>query len=297
MPEPPPPRRGLVVVRAGRSSLHESWRQGARAGEWDLLVSPYQEGVAGGGPVVPGHKWDGLHKLLTADRRWQAYDYIWLPDDDLAISGEAIAAFFDACRARQVALAAPALSEDSHWSFALTLRNRSFAVRATTYVEVMAPCFRQDVLARMLPTFDWSHRGAGWGICVLWAHFLRHRDIYIFDHLTMTHTRPVGALRNAALDRELWTEAGRLMARHGARHLQRTLRGWDAEGRLHEADEGPFLLRYLQGYDYVIEQQPWMLRRIIRDQTERPRVPRRGWRRLAQNLHWPRFRRWRGRGA
>ncbi len=281
--------RGLVIVRCGRNSLHDRWRQGARTAEWDLQLVPYQAGDAAWPPVIPGHKWDGLARYLAADRRWQDYDYIWLPDDDLETDGDAIAALFDACRARNAPLAQPALTEDSYWSYIITLANRSFAERETSFVEVMAPVFRRDFLAQVLPTFGLSHRGAGWGLSWLWAAPLRYRDNWIFDRITVRHARPVGALRNKALDLELYNAMQDLMARHGLRPLRRTLRAWDADGRLHEADEGPFLLRYLQGYSYVIEAQPWMFRRTIKDQVERPRIPRRGWRRLAQNLHWPRW--------
>jgi len=275
--------RGLVIVRCGRDSLHESWRSGAAAADWDLQLLPYEPGGADWPTVLPGQKWDGLHSYLTRDRRWQGYDYIWLPDDDLATDAGTIAAFFAQCRRFKAAIAAPALTEDSHWSLAITLRNRAFAARATTYVEVMAACFRRDVLERLLPTFTLSQGGAGWGLDHLWSQQLRWQDLYIFDDLAVRHTRPTLIERDpakaAALDRSLW----RLLARHGVRPLVRTLRGYDAAGRAQESDAGAFLLRYLQGYDYLIAQHPWVLRRLIDEQTLRPRVVRH-WRRLLREL-------------
>ena len=71
-------------MRCGANSLHPSWREGAAAADWDLQLSPYQPGGADWPAVRPGHKWDGLHGHLLADQSWKAYDYIWLPDDDLA---------------------------------------------------------------------------------------------------------------------------------------------------------------------------------------------------------------------
>jgi hypothetical protein len=279
--------RGLVIVRCGRNSLHAAWREGAAASAWDLQLSPYQAGEADWPPVRPGHKWDGLHGHLLADPSWKTYDYIWLPDDDLDTTAESIAALFEACRRFDAQLAQPALTENSYWALAITMRNRAFAARATTYVEVMAPCFRRDVLERMLPTFTESFMGAGWGLDFLWSKRLRRQGLYIFDDLAMRHTRPLGQQYDPRLRDNAFREARKLMARHEVRPILRTLRGFDADGTAHEADNGPFLLRYLGGYDYLVEQRPELLLRLIKAQTVRPKTLRAPWRRLTQNLRWP----------
>lgn len=282
-----PARRGLVIVRCGRNSLHPSWREGAAAAAWDLQLSPYQAGDADWPPVRPGHKWDGLHGHLLADPTWRAYDYIWLPDDDLEMTAERVAAFFEACRRHDAKLAQPALSEDSHWSLAITMRNRRFAARATTYVEVMAPCFRRDALEQLLPTFAESYRGAGWGLDALWSQQLRRQGLYIFDDLPMRHTRPVGQQYDPQLRANAMREMLRMLRRHQVRPVRRTLCGYDADGTVVEGDDGRFLFRYLQGYDYLIEQYPMLLMGLIRAQTQLPRTLRSPWRRLVQNLRWP----------
>jgi hypothetical protein len=132
-------RRGLVIVRCGRSSLHEGWRHGEAAGLWDLQLCPYEPAAADWPAVRPGHKWDGLHAHLLADERWRDYDYIWLPDDDIAADAATIAALFERCREFDAAIAQPALTEDSYWALAVTKRNHGFVARATTFVEVMVP--------------------------------------------------------------------------------------------------------------------------------------------------------------
>jgi hypothetical protein len=275
--------RGLAIVRCGRGSLHPAWREGAAAAEWDLQLCPYEEGDADWPPARPGQKWEGLHAHLLADPRWRDYDYIWLPDDDLATDAATVAALFAQCRRFGAALAAPALTEDSHWSLAITLRNHAFAARAVSYVEVMAPCFRREVLEQLLPTFRLSYQGAGWGLDHLWSQRLEWRGLYIFDELAVCHTRATLLERDPAqarrLDRGLW----RLLARHRVRPLVRTLRGYAADGRAQEADEGPFLLRYLQGYDWLIASHPWVLRRLVEEQTHRPHIVRH-WRRLLYRL-------------
>ncbi|HKY94655.1 MAG TPA: hypothetical protein VJL84_05085 [Kiloniellales bacterium] len=283
--------RGLVIVRCGRNSLHAGWQQGDRARDWDLQLCPYEPGGADWPPVRPGHKWPGLQAHLQANGSWRGYDYIWLPDDDIATDSATIAALFERCRRFGAAIAQPALTEDSHWSLAMTKRNLGFVTRAVTYVEVMVPCFRRDVLEQMLPTFSLSHRGAGWGLDYLWAKRLKRQDLYIFDDLPLRHTRPIMAARDRDLHEELYQALLRFLAKHEIRPLLRTLRGWDAEGRLHEADGGAFLWRYLKGYDYLISEYPWVLRRLINNQLVAPRTRRTAWRRLTQNLHWPRRKR------
>lgn len=284
-------KRGLAIVRCGRNSLHAGWREGPAAADWDLQLSPYQAGEAGWPAVRPGQKWDGLHAHLSADPTWKNYDYIWLPDDDLETTAETVAAFFEGCRRHDATLAQPALSEDSHWSLTITMRNRSFAVRATTYVEVMAPCFRRDALELLLPTFTESYLGAGWGLDALWSQRLQRQGLYIFDNLAMRHTRPVGQQYDERLRANNLRELIRLLKRHEVRPVRRTLRGFDADGTVHEGDEGSFLLRYLQGYDYLIERRPTLLMSLVRAQTQLPKRLRSPWRRVAQNLRWPRRRR------
>jgi hypothetical protein len=78
------------------------------------------------------------------------------------------------------------------------------------------------------------------------------------------------------------------MARHEIRPVLRTLRGWDAEGRVHEAGQSAFLWRYLQGYDYLIRKNPFLLLGLIEEQTQDVRTRRTRWRRITQNLRWPR---------
>ena len=282
-----PRRRGLAIVRCGRDSLHPGWRSG-EIGAWDLHLCPFEAGEPDWPAVRPGHKWDGLHAHLLEDQRWRGYDYIWLPDDDLACDGDRITALFERCREVDAAIAAPALSEDSYWSIAMTMRNRSFATRAVTYIEVMAPCFRRDVLEQMLPTLTLSHRGAGWGIDYLWSKLLKRQGLYIFDSLPVRHTRPIVATRNPELHYELYRELRRFWKRHEIRPVLRTLRAWDAEGVLHEANPAGFLWRYLRGYDYLLNEDPDRLPDLLDEQMAPVRTHRTVWRRIALTLGRPR---------
>jgi hypothetical protein len=144
----PANKRFLVVVRAGDRSLHPQWTSALAARDWDLAVSYYgddperfrDEGEAR--IDDPGLKWQGLHALLTRETFWRGYEYVWLPDDDLAADQATISAFFAEVAELELSLAQPALTWDSYYSHLMTLRHPSFRARWTDFIEIMAPASR-----------------------------------------------------------------------------------------------------------------------------------------------------------
>jgi hypothetical protein len=287
-------RANLVIARSGRNSLHPRWLENGAGRNWDLLLCPYQETPPDSDfvvpPATPGQKWVGLERFLNADERWRGYDYIWLPDDDLLADAAEISRFFDLCRRFDATLAQPALTEDSYFSFAMTMRNRAFFARATTFVEIMAPCFRRDVLERLLPSIAEADTGWGWGLSYVWAKAVDYRGIYIFDAAPMRHTRPVGKARSEQDHEDARREWARILSEHNLAPTKRTLFGCDESGKRIEMSQGSFQLAYLGGYDYLIERDPRLLLRITRDQLAQERVP--GARKLKGERKGGRLRRW-----
>jgi hypothetical protein len=193
-----PLKRFLVIVRAGDRSLHPMWTESEQTRTWDLVVSYYGEDAAryrnpgerridDRGPKLPG-----LHALLARETFWRDYDYVWLPDDDLAVNEAGVNRLFEQASSRRLELAQPALSWISFYSHDLTLRSPSFRLRYTNFVEIMAPCFSRDFLATCLPTF--AENRSGWGLDYLWPRLLPggQRLCAILDEVQITHTRPVG---------------------------------------------------------------------------------------------------------
>jgi len=234
--------RFLVVVRAGDASLHPTWTDDLATRGFDLCVSyfgkdPSRFRGAGERRIDdPGQKFLGLHALLTREAFWRDYDYIWLPDDDLAIDQASIGELFATASRLEVALAQPALAWDSYYSHRITLAHPSFAWRMTNYVEVMAPCFARPFLERCLPTF--TENLSGWGLDLLWPRLLppKPRAIAILDDVVMTHTRPVGGpghdrLRAAGVSPQEESEA--VMAKYAIGGDVRALvyAGVDHDGR------------------------------------------------------------------
>lgn len=237
-------RRNLVVVRAGRSSLHPRWLADGTARSFDLVVSafdPEVPRVAGEGIShvdQPGGKWDGLFATLTAlgPDLARRYDYVWLPDDDIDTTGADIERMFEAMARYHLAVGQPALTRDSYYSHFLLLGCPGFRLRYTNYVEIMVPCLASAVLARALPDFEGNM--SGFGLDYVWCRLTERpeRSAGIIDEIEMRHTRPLGSAlkkRMAALGYSPEAEEARLKARYGiaGRTVPVAYAGIDDQGR------------------------------------------------------------------
>ncbi|MFC5384853.1 DUF707 domain-containing protein [Aquamicrobium segne] len=200
-------RTNLVVVRAGGNSLHGRWLELPYAQRhYDLVVSYYDEaafdafqsaeGVTA--VLVKGGKWDGLFRTLK-EFDLDGYDYVWLPDDDIAIAATDVNAIFDLCRENGLALAQPALSRESYFSHFIFSQCPGFRLRYTNYIEIMAPCLSHAVLLRALPFF--RDTMSGFGLDYIWCRWAESGAFRaaILDTVTMHHTRPVGRVLKAAM--------------------------------------------------------------------------------------------------
>jgi len=191
--------RNLVIVRAGDNSLHRGWGAGDPECEFDLIVSYY-----GSDPSAfrqpyenrldyKGGKWDGIHDLLRQrPELLDSYRYIWFPDDDLETDRATIEAMFANMRRLDLHVAQPALTVDSYYTHLPFLRCKSFEFRLVDKIEIMAPCMRADVAAKMLPLFKQSM--SGFGLDSLWTRLAAQNlgTSAVFDALPVRHTRPVG---------------------------------------------------------------------------------------------------------
>lgn len=191
--------RYLVVVRSGEGSLHRSWLSDESDRHWDLIESYY-----GADPradlderferiVDRGVKWNSLKRLFESRPELLIdYDYVWLPDDDLACTQEDINRIFELTRKYDLLVAQPSLSGDSYHSHATLLENSEFLLRYTNYIEVMCPCFNARYLQSVVPLLDLSP--SGWGLDNVWCMLTanpRERSA-ILDCVQVTHTRALG---------------------------------------------------------------------------------------------------------
>jgi hypothetical protein len=265
--------RNLVIARVGRNSLHRSWVDNARPRDWDLYLCPFQEIAPQTGldctvgDVIPGPKWTGLRTLLHEWDGWRDYDHIWLPDDDIVASQDTISAMFRAADALGFQLFTPALEENSHYGHYIIMRNRSFFARRVGFVEIMIPGFSRPALEQVLSTFDLSQTGWGFGLDPLWAKLLDYEGLGILDALPVLHTRPVGKLRDAELQRRLSEENDRILATYQCPSQMVTFAGIGPDLQDMALTPEELLVKLVQGWDYLFARDPRLLRWIVEHQA------------------------------
>jgi len=271
-------RPNLVVARVGRNSLHPSWLPASAQRNWDLYLCPYQplhpqdnhETMAG--QVIPGPKWTGLRELLGSWNGWRRYERIWLPDDDIFATADTIDRMFRHAQSLSLDLCAPALHEASYYAHYSTMRNRRCFARRTGFVEIMMPCFSRAALERLLPTFELSSTGWGWGLDSLWPKLLNYRNVGIIDATPVLHTRPVGMFRNADLGRRVHAESDAIMAQYGCAQVHKTFAIVDHDQQPLSLSPAALAAALADGWRYLLEGNPVVLPLLIQAQQ-----PEGGW--------------------
>ena len=264
-------RKNLVLSRVGGSSLHREWLAGSGEGSrnWDLHLSPYQPIESQAdidcvvGDVVPGPKWSGVREVLNAWDGWREYDHVWLPDDDISTSPEAISAMFDIAGAAALDLFAPALDKTSYFAHFSTMQNPSFYGRFVGFVEIMIPGFSTPALERLLPTLDLTETGWGWGLDSVWPKLLGYEHVGIIDGITVHHTRPVGVMRDADLSRRVVEESDRLLDQYDCRQTHTTFGAFGPDGKPLDLTPERLLVELVKGAQYLFEADPRVLLWIL----------------------------------
>lgn len=137
-----------------------------------------------------GHKWPCIASLLPKLPEYRYYAFI---DEDIDVSVETLNSLFRTGELFGLSLYQPALTPRSHYSHEFSRVNPDSYVRATTFVEIMAPFLSRDALLKCLPTFTLSE--LGWGLEYLWNEILRSKDMAIVDRFPVTHIRPIQSNR------------------------------------------------------------------------------------------------------
>jgi hypothetical protein len=186
----------LALFRAGKSSLHPKAVERLEQQNFDYALSWFGDTPpdAPGAAFVhmqKGAKWPGLEKTLA--QHWDTisqYRYVWLPDDDLLCVPEQVSKMFLICEDLNLELAQPALTTDSYFTHVTTLRHSEFQVRFTNFVEIMAPIFSAEMLAKIYPTL--AGNISGYGLDAVWPRMSSLGRVAIIDETPVKHTRPVG---------------------------------------------------------------------------------------------------------
>jgi hypothetical protein len=261
-------RRNLVLARVGASSLHRRWIDPGIERTWDLRLVPYQpipdqaDLDCDVGEVIPGPKWTGLREALRRWDGWRAYDQVWMPDDDIDAEPQTIERMFAAAAGAGLELFAPALDEASYFAHFDTTRNPRFFGRWTGFVEIMAPGFSRSALERLLPTFDESETGWGWGLDSVWPKLLDYENVGILDAAAVTHTRPVGVMRDEALRRRVLAESDRLLDKYECSQVHATFGAFTADLQPRDLARHELTAELTAGWQPLIERDSRVLRWI-----------------------------------
>lgn len=210
--------KNVIISRNGSDSLHGHWLSNADDRNWHLILLHYDQTSYKETPnsniesyYYPGGKWEAYYNFFTKNKEvLDNYDYFWFADDDIAIQGDQISKMFNAMREYDLDIAQPALSKQSYFSYLATIQCESFKIRFTNFVEVMAPCLKQEVVKEMLPFFKGSFTGMG--LDSVWSYKTRKEPnkMAILDEVVMTHTRPIGGPLHEKLQQKKLTVEGEL---------------------------------------------------------------------------------------
>jgi hypothetical protein len=203
----------LVIVMAGDGSLHEAYASDRDFELWVCHWGADEEVARRFGRScdrlfrAKGQKW-ALARAVGRMAREQglppfsSYDYVFLPDDDIAFAGGAadISAAFQLAGEIGADIFQPAVANENFspgWE--ATRRVPGVVCRASTLAEIMMPGYSGTVFERcLLPLLHvQGHMAAGWGLEPLVARFAeaiqdRPTRTFVLDETPAIHTRPVG---------------------------------------------------------------------------------------------------------
>ena len=257
--------RKLVLARVGSNSLHRCWLDNGKPRDWDLYLVPYQpmpsqDGVdCGMSDVIPGPKWSGIRTLLNEWDGWRAYDYIWVPDDDIYADQRTIDRLFAVAEALGLDLFAPALHRASYYAHFTTMQSPRFYGRWVGFVEIMMPGFSRTALERLLPTLDLTETGWGWGLDSLWPKLLDYKNVAIVDGTPVIHTRPVGQMRDRELAMSVRAESDAILSSNDCRQVHTTFGAFGPDLKPLDLTPEQLLMELVNGAQYLIERDPRVL--------------------------------------
>jgi len=190
--------KNLIISAVGDESLHTEWIAGDP--QFDLALIYYGNNETIAAAYEKEAKWlvklKGM-KYHLIDQFLQLYpaiidnyDYVWLPDNDVSISTDAINQLFRIAKEEALELCQPAMT--GYLSHPITKPAPRLLLRYTNFIEVLAPLMSTKSLAILKESFTLNY--SGWGFDYLWPYLLGNprKSIAIVDAITMNHTKPVG---------------------------------------------------------------------------------------------------------
>lgn len=132
-------------------------------------------------------------ELLKENGRFSDDDYFWFPDPDHEFESGFPGILFDAARALNLHLCAPAYTANSDCSHTHLKTNGQTSPRRVDFIDLGCPMFSYAALRRNLWTFDLNY--SGWGVDFLWG---KKEKCFVLDWLTVNHPGPTAWETTAA---------------------------------------------------------------------------------------------------
>jgi len=138
---------------------------------------------------ITDFKYPALHQVIE-NNQWilETYDYIFMPDDDVAISTEQINQLFEWASHTFVHLSQPSIVS-KNFTWPITIQQLDCQYRWVKMVEIMCPMFSNFALNRCWHSFKESY--SGWGLDAVWAKLLNYNKIAICDLVVASHEKPM----------------------------------------------------------------------------------------------------------
>jgi hypothetical protein len=191
--------KNLVIAAVGDDSCHTYWLNNGTNFDLALIYfgSDIQKAkdyskVAKFFKQAKGNKFKLIFQFYKDYEKFisENYRYIWMPDDDLIISGSEIDRLFEISEREGLILSQPAIK--GYFSHRITKPKFLSYLRYTNFVEVIAPLMEISIFINLSNTFCLNE--SSWGYEFLWVKMLGNpKDkIGIIDSVIIYHTRPIG---------------------------------------------------------------------------------------------------------
>lgn len=215
------PRSNLIICCAGDWSFHPSWIHPDRT--YDVCIIYYGTNPETAAKYKAdadlyfeqkGYKFGLLRDCIAPyfeahPELYDSYKYIWIPDDDISITPDAINRMFALSHTLGADIFQPSIANMLHpqifqqgkqWiSWLQTATNKAYKYRRITHPEIMMPGFSahafKSILLKSLQ--DYPTATVGWGLDEYWEilwkslHPNEPNRIYIYDQIHALHMRPV----------------------------------------------------------------------------------------------------------
>lgn len=188
----------LVLLCAGPDSLHitNRWhRQDLR--DFQLWIVWYGQPHEAPSEedcdrlfCAQGSKWE-LVRHVADHIELAAPNWLWIPDDDLAVDVLFVNHFFEMCETMQPDMAQPSLAPRNVSCHHLLHDPSGPPTRAVDFIEIQMPCFRRDTWRKIRYLLkDNNKNRSGWGLDCIWSLWPALQKLVI-NSVVAVHSKPV----------------------------------------------------------------------------------------------------------